>query len=636
MGAHRGRGQVAGGNDTLGSVVAACCIMVRMSGVEAHRAAVGRALDALGLDWAAWPDVIVDPRLGSEARLSAVLVLLATSATAGSDGPVIHVVGREDSTVDPMGRQRGPWEQLAHLRLPWTASTATTALEVVRTGSYDDRRVSLALRGAGQVCASGHADVALLDALSGFTGYLDRVGEEQYRIREARAQVRRVVASAVPPELLDLSLLVDGDTWAGPAREAARAEPAEAVAPLVRLLSGLGPRKPSARWCRDIDGALEPAPARRVLRRWIELAAEAEVVPEWPGSDLASCLGTLFVHTNTDVVRAAVWATARIADEVWPVGPLGILARRGAAHNGLPGFPEALSLKVATAAVDVLIARGGEAERQALGELLEDLQRRDLLKKIGKSLDRQSEVAAREAELLTQRAREQRRKASPAPRKARAAVDSLIREHFGAELRTLGFTGGPRTWRRDHEGRLDVIAIGGGQDLGTGENRLDVAYGAYFDGAHPPGEPWLVERAKVRDHDLDVRIFDFDPFVDSPRTDDPFGAAYLAALVARIRDVTVPFLDTLGDYHAVRALLEADTGLPRGAALAGNLGSVARSRVLGMLGLHARDKTTAVTHLQRTLQWAESWAASEPHDGDPDNLVIAFYRAQLDRAVELA
>ena len=422
-----------------------------MPGVDAHYKRVREAFDALGVTWAAWPQAVLDPRLDPEVRLSAVLVLLAGTGDdhAPEDDVIVRVVGEEDPGLDLMGRHRTPWEQLPHLRLPWTAPTATTAVESVSGGwSYDDRRVTLALRGAGQVCAAGHADAALLDALAACTAFLDVVGDEQYRIKDLRSHVRRVVASASHPELLDLSLLVDGDSWAGPAREAARAAPAEAVAPLVRLLGCLGPGKPSARWLREVEATLRTPAARAVLKSWIVLAAEAEVVPEWPGGDLADCPGTLFVHTNTDVVRAAAWATSRLTDEDWPLQALETLARRGAGHNGLAGFPQALSLKVATAAVEVLIARGGAPEQRVLGTLLQDLTRRELLRKIGKALDRQEEVKAREVELVAERAREQRRRANLTTPKARSAMDSLLRAHFGPTLRERGFTGGPRTWRR--------------------------------------------------------------------------------------------------------------------------------------------------------------------------------------------
>ena len=331
-------------------VVLRCCILGGVSGVEAHRAAVDRVLSELGLGWEAWPDIMADPRLDPGTRMSAVLVWLADVGNEGPRGAFAIDVRGLGEDLDKRARELHPWEGPPRLRLPWTAPAATTAVESVARGwCYDERRFALALRGAKEVCAAGQADAALMAALVECIARLEREEDEEWRIKEMRGLARRVVASATPPGLLDLSLLVDGDAWAGPARQAARELPADQVAPLVRLLGELGPRKPPQKWLRAVDEVLEAIPARRLLRRWIELAACTNIVPEWPGSRIGVCLGTLFVGTNTDVVRAAVWATSRVPDEEWPYEQLGVLARRGAAHNDAPGFPEALSLKVASA-----------------------------------------------------------------------------------------------------------------------------------------------------------------------------------------------------------------------------------------------------------------------------------------------
>jgi hypothetical protein len=626
-----GRGAPTAALGGRGDWVALCCILGEVSGVEVHRDVVDRALTALGCGWDAWPDVAADPRLDPQTRLSALLVLLEEAEDLHAPDVCTVVVGDEDGHLDWQGRPRQPWESLSRARLPWTAATATAALgSVTRSQSYDHRRVALVLRGAGEVCAAGHADAALLDALDECLTRLERETDEQWRIKEMRGLARRVVASATPADLLDLSLLVDGDAWGAPAREAARALPADGIAPLVRLLGDLGPRRPPQGWLREVERALEVTPARQLLRRWVELAAGTDIVPQSPGTSVEHVPGTLFVGTNADVVRAVVWATSVLPDAEWPAEQLGALARRGAAHNGLPGLPEALSLKVASAAVDVLVLRGGQRDRRVLAELLEDLQRRDLVKRIGAALDRPDAAAQREEELRRTKAQAVRRRASPAPRKARAAMDSLIRQHFGADLRTLGFSGGPRTWRRAHPDRVDVIAIGSTAHFDTGENRLHLCYGTRFDAVHPDDEPHPVDRNKLRDYDLDFRIFDHDHF-----TDAPFGEDYLAAVAARLRDVVVPLLNRLGDYATVTALLEADTGLPPGAWLEGNLGSPARSEVLGMLALAAGDRATAVKHLTRTLQSAQSWATIHPDTADSDNTVLAYWAGMLDRARRL-
>ncbi|WP_435770286.1 hypothetical protein [Nocardioides sp. SYSU DS0651] len=358
-----------------------------MSDVESHRAAFDAALASLGVGWSAWPDVLTDRRLSPDARLSGVLVLLATVEHDAARPGDMLCFDPFDERLDWMGRHRQPWDRLSSLSHPWTAATATTAVTAV-TGRapYDDRRVAIALRGARQVCAAGLADAALLDALTRCADYFAAIGDEQHRVTELLRLARRVIATVAPPGILDLSLLEDGDTWAGPARDAARALPADEVSPLVRLLVDLGPRKPGRRWLAEVDRALRPSPARDLLRRWVELAAVADPVPEWPGSWIGACCATLFVGANGDIVRAAAFATTCLPGESWPAELLGSIARRGAVHNGLDGFPQALAFGAASAAVDALITRGGEADRGVMVRLIDELPRRDLRKRIRAAL----------------------------------------------------------------------------------------------------------------------------------------------------------------------------------------------------------------------------------------------------------
>lgn len=338
------------------------------------------------MGWEGWPAVAVDHRLAPEDRLSALLLLLAANESVGGHEVSVMWMDPADPGLDWLGRAREPWTTLARSRFPWTAPTATIALEAVTRGPYDDRRVALALRGAAQVCAAGLVDTALLQAIGAVIDHLDARGDHEWRIVELRNRARRVASSATPPDILDLSLLTDGDAWAGQARDAARSLPAADVAPLVRLLGDLGPRKPAQRWWRAVDEALEPTSARQVLRRWLELAATTAVVPEWPGSKVGHCAGVLFMGPNVDVVRAAALTTSRLPDESWPTDLLAVLVRRGSAHNGMAGIPDALALKVASAAVDAMLLRGTEADRAALAGLLTDLHRRDVVKRITAAL----------------------------------------------------------------------------------------------------------------------------------------------------------------------------------------------------------------------------------------------------------
>ncbi len=302
-------------------------------------------------------------------------------------------------------------------------------------------------------------------------------------------------------------------------------------------------------------------------------------MPEFPDSELRYCRGTLFIGTNTDLVRASVSGTSQLPAEAWAAGLLGTLARRGAAHNGLAGHPEALSLKVAVAAVDTLIARGGAADRRVFGHAGEDLQRRDLVKKVGEALHRVDEAAERDEELRRTKAQEVRRRASPAPRKARAAMDSLLRQHFGADLRALGFKGGPRTWRRMHSDRADLLYVDAFTDIGTGQPRLTLEYGTRFDAAHP--EPGGRAPDQIGHQDLDLIV------TESAIDEDPLRETSLTAVALRLREVVVPFLDTLGRYEFAIAALEHGVGAPNGDGVM-HVGMYSNDRDAGCWTLLAR------------------------------------------------
>jgi len=571
---------------------------------------VDRALGEHGLGWDAWPEVTADAALDDQVRLSALLLLLATPQ------PRVEVPGGQ---VLPHDRAPEVIDRLRRRQLPWDPDAARLALVVVaEREDFDDRRVGVALRGAELVCSAGGADAALLEALLDCARWLDTLPVHVWRVPEMRLQVRRVMAAAAPPDLLDLSPLEGGDTWGGPARAAARGLPADDVAPLVRRLGQLGSRKPSQAWFRAVEDALQPAAARRLLTSWLRLAAHTDVIPADPAIDSSG--GILFAGGNNDVVPAAVLATRLLPQELWVAEVLGVLARRGAATSGVPGMTQSLALRVASAAVDTLATRGTLADLEVLEQLLRDLSRRDLVKKVGAALGQQQRAAQRESELRTEKAAAVRRKANPAPRQARAGADGLIRRYLSPELRRQGFSGSGRTWRRLHADRVDIIGVRWGDEL------LALTYGARFDAVHPDGEPYPVERSKVRDHHLDTRLFE-----DWQGTHEG-----LERCAAHLRSVVVPFLDTLGRYELARAYLRDNAGTPASSRRLEDVDSPAVSAVLGMLGLTAGDRATAELHLGRRLDLAESRAElASASNNDAADTDVAFWRAQLRKAHRL-
>lgn len=579
-------------------------ILARVDDLEQHRDIVDRALAEAGLGWDAWPDALTSSALGAQARLSALLLMLGLSAPRVWRSDEVYQEFL-DPTVDAIDRLR-------RHKLPWDAATATTALRLVTAlEDFDDRRVTVALRGAEQVCSSGRADTGLLDALDQLSRRLDEVATHRWRVPETRELARRVLVAASPPDLLDLTLLRDGDSWGGPAREAARQAPGDEVARLVRLLGGLGTRRPSRTWLDAVSAALATPSAPLLLRRWLELAADAAVVPPDESATVGFSGGMLFCQGNEDIVRATVLATQRLADEPWVPGVLGVLARRGAATSGLPGMTAALALKVAGAAVDSLAARGAPADRAVLEQLLEDLTRRDLVRRVGAALGRDEEAARRDEELRREKAAAVRRKADPAPRAARAAVDALIRRHLAPTLRAAGFTGAGRTLRRPHDDRVDLVV------LGSSEGHLFVTYGTRFDAAHPADDPFPVRRETARSQHLDIRLQE-----DCRTTPEELGR-----FGTRLAEVVVPFLDSLGRYELVLAFAEHGAGAPEGALQLEGGPSPATDGLLGLLALSVGDRAAAVDRLRRRVAFEES---CEEYERDPGWL--AFWVRQLERA----
>jgi len=398
---------------------------------------------------------------------------------------------------------------------------------------------------------------------------------------------------------------------------AARALVASDIAPLVRQLGMLGARKPSQTWLRGAQETLRSPGAADLLRRWLELAAYTDVVP--PDDTVAFSGGMLFTRGNEELVRAAVIVARVLPAHGWVPVVLGVLARRGSATSGQPGMTAALALKVATSAVDTLAARNTAADRQVLEELLEDLSRRDLVKRVGAALGREAEADTRIESLRREKAATVRRKADPAPRQLRARVDALLRFHLGPELRRLGFRGSGRTWRRFHDDRVDVVA------LGSHDDELHLSYGVRLDAAHPEGESYPVDRTRVRDYELDVRLGEE---WSTSESELDRCARHLAATV-------VPFLDTFGRYELARAYLEHGAGAPAGALSLNNPGSPDTNRILGMLALAAGDRFTAVDQLQRLVAVTEEWAASATSADDDAHADVVLWRAQLVKAQRL-
>ena len=305
---------------------------------------MNRALTTAGASWEAWPEAAVNAPLDEHARLSALLLLLAAPPP-----PVARTGGHASDNLTQQ-----VIEQLRRRRLPWTATTARLALQVVRLrGEFDNTRVERAAR-----CRARSRIRWALTLHSSRSSDCVKRGSTTVPTGGSCLRCGCGLVGSWPPSLRPICWTCpwcgDGDGGQA-AREAARARSADDIAPLVRRLGELGARSPSDAWLRGTANALESAAAKELLQDGLQLAANTRIVPR--EEEDASSGGRLLVPGNEDLVRAAVLATRLLSTEEWVPDVLGVLAR-GAATSGIPGVTSSLRLKVASAAVDTLAARG--------------------------------------------------------------------------------------------------------------------------------------------------------------------------------------------------------------------------------------------------------------------------------------
>ncbi|ASN19887.1 DUF4304 domain-containing protein [Arthrobacter sp. YN] len=542
-----------------------------------HRETVDLAIRSSELEWTDWPALAADAPFSEDTRLSCLLLLLSS--------PVGMSI---DTTVDRLRRRT----------LPWDASTATLALRIVaRLEKFDGQRAGVALRAAEQICLKGAATQQLLQSVKDLRSVLELIpgpvaglGRMDYwQMPETLALIERVLAAATPPDILDLSIIRDGDGWGVPAREAALRFPSGEIAPLVRLLTSLGPAKPGKSWRKKVAEELTHTSPSLLLTEWLKLASDTDIVAPDEHAVLGFAGAMLFAHGNDDLVRASVFAAQELSNDQLGSGVLGVLARRGAASSGVPGMTGALALSVASAALESLAGRLTENDRAELNELFEDLTRRDMVRRIAKYLGlSQERVEQRDKLLRRSKAGAVRAKADPAQRRARAAMDAIIRSQFAPILKARGFKPTGRTFRRVSSDRVDVVAIGS-----FGMNQFAWSYGTRFVTTWPPREP-----ADINEAGLDIRLVEESGI--SP-TDVRLAADKLDGTI-------LPFLDSLGSYELVRAYVEHNTGAPaESRCIAGRGTPIA---FLGLWALSVGDRATAMKVLRTAIDFREALTLS--------------------------
>lgn len=274
---------------------------------------------------------------------------------------------------------------LVRRKIEWDPESAALALRLVAATDFDDERIQLVLRAADQVAETHPAHPGVVDGLEQVLARCRATPPHRYRVPEMTARVVAALARHSPPELLDLSPVLDTDAWGPAAREVLRSadERGVDVTALLRCLAA-APRgsEPTARWFQQLDGLLADAATRRTVDELVELLVELPVSDE----------GRLVDPGNDHLARAAVWALARFDEPTEQVDLLGFVAVRCSRTNGRPRVTEALCGKAAGAAVWVLGRLRDEAgpvsrlAEEALHRLWEDVDRGDTLRRIGRAL----------------------------------------------------------------------------------------------------------------------------------------------------------------------------------------------------------------------------------------------------------
>lgn len=512
-----------------------------------HR--VGEALHRVGADWTDWQSTALRTDFTPDERLAMLLLVIATP-----DGTHEYV-----TTGGPL------LAALRRRKLPWDATTAAFAVEAAMGNRYHHARVGTVLRGVELSLGSGGSDVQLYERLLACAAWLDELTTELYPygawgLELDRRTAHRLLAQFLPAGVLDLSVVQDGDNWAEPARLAARSSDPVAVEGLVRLLGELGHRAPTRAWGSAMTAVLAEQDPRQLLGTWLQLAAHteetSELVPNAPYT-------RLFAPGNDDLVRAAVFAVRYLPEhEPFPVEELGMLVRRGAATRpghrdpvaeelaSKPSSTESFALRVATASIDTLGAASRPECVLELERLMEDVTRRDLVRRIGALLGEAGVQRAqeRERELRRVKAAAVRRKADPRPREVRAEVDKLLRRHLGPTLRGLGFRVSGRTWRRSSESQVEVISI---TSSGTS---IRAECGVLLHACQPEGYPGY-RRDPARAQAFQTHLVLRDRAVEAePVTLDRL-ADWLSA-------VAVPFLEGLAERSRVTESLLGGIGIP--------------------------------------------------------------------------
>ena len=150
-----------------------------------------------------------------------------------------------------------------------------------------------------------------------------------------RSRLLRMLPNPAPGAV-DTSAIVSVDGWAAALLpDLPTSAAAEKVNALLRHLTTANGSKPTNKWLAAAAGLVEDDDIARVLRLMLERLVTADPVTR--PSAYGGCVPLVLDVGNTDIARAAVWATIPIA-QAWVVPTLEQLAVRDIRQSGLVGW----------------------------------------------------------------------------------------------------------------------------------------------------------------------------------------------------------------------------------------------------------------------------------------------------------
>ena len=354
---------------------------------------------------------------------------------------------------------------LERRRLPFDAADVELLLDL-GTSTMDPDRIfvrsfevlSLGVSAAGTLLRTSPASAGVIGALERGGSAIEALGLTPGGTPGRLVQrIRELVAANVPGGLLDLSVLDGPDAWTAVAADVLtrHAERWDRIHDVLALFAAARGARPTKTWrVRAVALTTAYDGSADLLRELLEPVLQIDLTPSsqlWPPA-------WLLAPGNELLVRGATWATADVGEE-WVVPLLGRLALRCAAPSPHPTVTTALAHAVASAAVEALGMIGTQAADDELRMLLEEIRRRDLLKRIAAIVgERPDDTLARDERVRLQKQRVVQRKANPEPKERQRAATASVRKDLAPALLRAGFDDSSgRTFWRTLEDRIEVL-----------------------------------------------------------------------------------------------------------------------------------------------------------------------------------